>query len=417
MKKSILLATLIGAAGLTATAQSPVKLDSKFMGIVDNEIEVPTKTYTQGKREVTAWYNFIEAASVSNGGPIQFTYYSNNPIFPDSTVLQTYGTEGGGNVLNSVARHNVGQMFDPKSFLFKNDLLSIYNAYIVDSFEFGYRYSHNIPGSVDTLEFQVFYGTSVRVGNLVDQNGNVIEPTAWIEYDRVNGKGANANEEWRITLDETDTSWAQFNIVRNALPTAATIPGNGLIAIAYRFIPGYEYNVGDTLSVVWDDPVPTKLLNEFQPFIGTDNVDTREDSYNNGLTVRKFNKYDPDNNWASAFIPGDAWNDMKEYVYIGFHISSPNVSVNTIDDSKIEVYPNPSMGQNVNIAFNTEENANIAVEVYDMLGNKVQTVLNGNFEAGQQVAEVNTANLKSGIYVYSIKAGEQTIKGKFSVVK
>jgi len=73
--------------------------------------------------------------------------------------------------------------------------------------------------------------------------------------------------------------------------------------------------------------------------------------------------------------------------------------------------------ESVNIAFTLNENTNVSVEVYDLLGNKVQTVMNGNVEAGQQIATVNASSLKSGIYIYSIKAGEQVITGKMSIVK
>lgn len=419
MKKRLLLAVLVGAAGAAAMAQSPVQLDPKLQGTDPMPFVSQTKTPMQGKRVVTDWFNFIESSSIENGGAIDFTVYNNNAMFPDSTVKQSYGDGAGGTILGYVTRHAVGQMFDPTSFYY-TDLLSEHNPYTIDSIQFLYRYSHKVMGSVDTLEFQVFQDAGVKKGNLVDQNGNIIEPTAWIVYDRATGKGGGASQEWRILLDQDDTSWAAFNLVNLALPNVATIGRGGLFAVAYRFLPGYAYSTGDTLDQTWDDPVPTKFINQFQPYIGTDVSKTEEDSYNHGLALRSFNKYAPNatDSWAEEFIPGDAWNDFSEYVYIGVRLSSPNVSVPTISENSTEVYPNPSMGsESVTIAFTTTESANVTVELYDLLGNKVQTVMNGSTEAGQQLANVNTSSLTAGIYVYSITAGDQTLSGKLSIVK
>ena len=163
MKKRILLAVLVGAAGVSAMAQSPVQLDPRQQGTDPSTYVSPAGSQTQGKRIVTDWYNFIDASDANNGGAISYTIYGNNPIFPDSTVVQSYGDGNGGLVLSPVGRHLVGEMFDPKSFYY-TDLLGEYNPYTVDSIAFGYRYAHNIPGTVDTLEFQAYYDDAIRTG-------------------------------------------------------------------------------------------------------------------------------------------------------------------------------------------------------------------------------------------------------------
>jgi|GEM_PF-2385522 len=416
MKKRILLAVLVGAAGASAMAQSPVQLDPRFIGTEPTSTVSIAGSQTQGKKIVTDWFNFMEASDAASGGAISYTYYNNNVMFPDTNVVQSYGDGNGGVVLSPVGKHIVGEMFDPKSFYY-TDILDKYNPYTVDSIAFGYRYAYNIPGSVDTLEFQAFYDDAVRKGNLVDANGNILETTAWVVYDRTTQKGANAKQEWRITLDETDTSWANYNIRGLKLPNPATIAADGLIAITYRFIPGYAYSPGDTITHTWD-PAPDHKLNQFQPFMGTDNAKTEEDSYNHSLQVVSSNKYNDQSNWAAAFIPGDAWNNFSNYVYISFHISSPNVGINPIEASTTAVYPNPSMGsESVSIAYTLNSNTNVTIELYDLLGNKVQTVVNGALEAGEQIATVNASSLNAGIYVYSIKAGDQILTGKMSIVK
>ena len=419
MKKRLLLAVLVGS-GAAAIAQSPVQLDPNRQGTDPSslsEVIAPNNNQVQGKRSVEEWYNFIDAADVSAGGAIDFTFYGNNFMFPDSTVKQRYADGAGGLILNGVNRHNIGEMFDPKSFYY-TEILSEHNAYTVDSIQIGFRYRNNIPGTVDTLEIQVFYDDAILLGNLVDGNGNIIEATAWIAYNRTLGKGAGAKLEWREFLTETDTSWAQYATPGLKLPQTVSINRDGLIAVAYKYIPGFDYSPGDTLDSDWETPEPDKKLNEFQPLIASDQAETEEDSYNHGLGVRSVTKYDPDNNWGDNFIPGDAWIGFTEYVYIGFHIASNNVSVPVIDQASASVYPNPSNGSDVvNIEFATTENTDVTVELFDLMGNKIQTVLSGNVEAGNQIASANVAGLSSGIYVYTIKAGDQVVTGKLSVVK
>lgn len=413
MKKRLLLAVLVGAAGISAMAQSPVQLDPRHQGTDPSTYSAPATSQLQGKRVVTDWYNFIDASDANNGGAISYTIYSNNCLWPDSLVKQRYGDGNGGVELGYVYRHNLGQMFDPKSFYF-TELLSEHNPYEVDSISLAYRYFHGKAGSVDTLEIQVFYDDAISLGTFTGSG----EKTAWIGYDRTTGVGANAKQTWRVLLSEDDTSWANFKDLSLALPNPASIGRNGLFAVAFRYIPGYAYSLGDTLDQTWDSPEPTNKLNQFQPLIGTDNAKTAEDSYNHGLAVIKSNKYDATSGWAEEFIPGDAWNNFNEYVYCSVHLSSPNVSVGAIQNGLSRVYPNPSNGAGaVNIAFTTVETANVTVEVFDLLGNKVQTAMNGSFEAGQQYATVQTSDLKAGVYVYTINANGQVITGKISVTK
>ena len=47
----------------------------------------------------------------------------------------------------------------------------------------------------------------------------------------------------------------------------------------------------------------------------------------------------------------------------------------------------------------------VEIEVYNVNGSKVQTLVNENQESGNHEIEFNGSNLSSGIYFYSIEAG------------
>jgi photosystem II stability/assembly factor-like uncharacterized protein len=67
-------------------------------------------------------------------------------------------------------------------------------------------------------------------------------------------------------------------------------------------------------------------------------------------------------------------------------------------------YPNP-FNPVTRISFFIPTKSNVCLEVYDVLGKKVSTLLNKTLEAGNHDAIFNGANLSSGIYFYCIRLG------------
>lgn len=90
-------------------------------------------------------------------------------------------------------------------------------------------------------------------------------------------------------------------------------------------------------------------------------------------------------------------------------------SINAIDAvSNIAIGPNP-FNNNVEIAFNLVNNEEVTLNIYNMMGQQVATLINGNLSAGHHVANWNAANLPAGNYLYRLQAGEEATSG--SIVK
>ena len=68
-------------------------------------------------------------------------------------------------------------------------------------------------------------------------------------------------------------------------------------------------------------------------------------------------------------------------------------------------YPNP-FNPSTTIRFSVPLTNLVTITVYDILGNKVATVLNKIMLAGSYETEFNASNLSSGVYFYTITAGE-----------
>lgn len=65
-------------------------------------------------------------------------------------------------------------------------------------------------------------------------------------------------------------------------------------------------------------------------------------------------------------------------------------------------YPNPFNNQTV-IEFYTNESGNYDLSIYDILGRRIENILNDKLEKGFYKATWNANNFASGIYFYRIE--------------
>ena len=72
-------------------------------------------------------------------------------------------------------------------------------------------------------------------------------------------------------------------------------------------------------------------------------------------------------------------------------------------------YPNP-FNPSTRIQYQVSSNSHVSLNVYDVLGNEIATLVNEEKEPGSFEVEFNLAsgnrNLASGVYFYQLKAGE-----------
>lgn len=79
-------------------------------------------------------------------------------------------------------------------------------------------------------------------------------------------------------------------------------------------------------------------------------------------------------------------------------------------------YPNP-FNPSTQIPFGLEEDADVRLEVFDILGRKVQTLISERRTAGNHTVTFNTGNLASGIYIYRLTTPSRVITKKLSFIK
>lgn len=128
---------------------------------------------------------------------------------------------------------------------------------------------------------------------------------------------------------------------------------------------------------------------------------------------------------VAPFSFGWANGDSAVWKVTVYDANNPNDSVSTISTWKttpasideikgkisFELYPNPA--QNViNITYNTAVTQSVKVEFFDMLG---KLIMSKNIN--KSITSMDVSGLKSGVYFYTIKVGNETIETKKLIIK
>jgi hypothetical protein len=79
-------------------------------------------------------------------------------------------------------------------------------------------------------------------------------------------------------------------------------------------------------------------------------------------------------------------------------------------------YPNP-FNPATTIKFSIPEQSRVTLKIYDVLGREVRTLVNEVRNAGSHEVNFDASNLASGMYIYSIKAGDYNASKKMMLLK
>ncbi len=89
---------------------------------------------------------------------------------------------------------------------------------------------------------------------------------------------------------------------------------------------------------------------------------------------------------------------------------SAGVAKYNVNIDKISMYPNPA-SSSTNIEYTLTKSTDLTIEVYNVMGQKVQTVLSGNQVAGLHTISMDASHLSNGLYfVTFISNGSKTTK-------
>jgi len=79
-------------------------------------------------------------------------------------------------------------------------------------------------------------------------------------------------------------------------------------------------------------------------------------------------------------------------------------------------YPNPFNTSTI-ISYQLQVSSNLLLEIYDVLGNKIVTLVNEEKQPGTYKINFDGSNLSSGIYFYTLTAGDFKSTKKLMLLK
>lgn len=450
MRKAI-FTLVLAATGVLAFAQVPVvpnqamsRLERDIM-LQDNVVQPKT-----GKAEINVgdWYAWwADWAAFEGGFRAQPSFFV---IYPDTDMVNLFLDENTNTPdKSSVAWCSVGLGFDPKSDAWSDPNLPglrDWYGYHMDSVRvrYGYFRQNEDTNIVDTVIVQ-FYRSEVqnelRFGSFQNDQSIFSVP---LQNRRAGVGGANATETIKIpikgeqeTPSDEDGSFT-IGTLRHVLNGGEgwDIGIGQHCHVTVSFKPGQDYTLGDTLF--FDDDLanfgvtpPVKKYNRFGVIVAsqTPNVSPLR-SYNNGSFIVRWNRYqDPDGygqNFPGRYYPNrfgnaDGTISSAYYPHITYHVTAKydtGLEPTELDNGYGlgEVFPNPVSGT-AQVSFAVDQKENVQIAVFDMAGKKVMDVENGSFAKGEYQTSFSVENLKPGMYVYKMTAGNYTESSRFNVVK
>lgn len=116
---------------------------------------------------------------------------------------------------------------------------------------------------------------------------------------------------------------------------------------------------------------------------------------------------------GSLFLDTDGWQRL---------LGSGSQATQSIESSEVptmysvSAYPNP-FNPTTQIRFSIPESGSVQLSVYDILGREVAIIMNGILTAGEHQATFDATNLSSGVYLYTLRAGNTVLTGKLLLVR
>ncbi|MEW5924743.1 MAG: T9SS type A sorting domain-containing protein [Candidatus Zixiibacteriota bacterium] len=148
---------------------------------------------------------------------------------------------------------------------------------------------------------------------------------------------------------------------------------------------------GETATVYFDVLVPVALFYEvddeadFRVFSGIDN---------------------------SVYIEGN----VTTHIRIPTDVSDDEGDILPGDFKLYQNYPNP-FNPSTNVAFELSVRSDVTLEIFNILGSRVDYLDLGTMAPGHHVIEFDGSSLASGIYFYKLNAGSNTAMKKMALVK
>jgi len=293
-------------------------------------------------------------------------------------------------------------------------------------------------GTVDTVTVEVwpnYYpveqpaGTKAvkRFFDISAHGGTGFNATLTVHYDDTEVIGFNNNDSFLELYKYSGGYWMQMGGTVNTTANTVTLAGVSEMSIW-------------ALSDPNDSPVPVELTSFTAASNESDvtlNWSTATETNNQGFEIQR--RTDDGEFENVGFVPGHGTTtDIQVYSYVDLKVASGNYTyrLKQMDfdgsfeySSEVAVdvtiplefaleqnYPNPFNPSTV-IKYSIPENGFVTLDVYNLLGEKVASLVNGVQDAGRYEVNFDASQLASGVYIYSLRSGSFNLVKKMLLMK
>jgi len=364
--------------------------------------------------------NLIEAniARVHGGGGIYCGHYSSWAIIENNRIInnQALGNGRGGGI-----------------FCKSNSNITVMNNEI----------SHNITygsgGGIGCIQ----NASPLIINNVISANTSHIDGGGiWNQHSNaiISGNIVLGNstslDGGGIVCDECDPTITNNIIIENS----ALAYGGGMrcqssnAVIKNNIIRNNTADQSNQISVVNGTPVIT-YNNVENGFPGEGNISSEplfRDPENNDFHLMATYCGDPFDSpcidmgdplisdyWLDCFAGlGETRSDMGAYGGQGYitGISEDDEPILPTENSLYQNYPNP-FNVTTTITFDLVNNGNVSLSVFNLIGQKIETLIKRRMESGQYDVNWNASGLSSGVYFYKLTTNNQTLTKRMTLLK
>lgn len=126
---------------------------------------------------------------------------------------------------------------------------------------------------------------------------------------------------------------------------------------------------------------------------------------------RRTTWFDADGNQLTTLVEAWSWGEWVNWYRTTYEYESVSAAVESrelLDSERPTLHPswpNPSHGE-TSFSFSLPEAANVRLEVFDLLGRRVQCLVEREMAPGDHHLRTSLAELPAGTYVYRLRAGD-----------
>lgn len=175
------------------------------------------------------------------------------------------------------------------------------------------------------------------------------------------------------------------------------------------------------LFVVFGEPVgdPLDTGGEWELY-GSFSMVTNEDAADG-----QYNPFSPGwlphsgqgTNWAYEAPPGGSEEPAEDYATVFIHMTAvDDDDILPVEFSLAQNYPNP-FNASTTIEFSLPEAGDVSIQIFDILGRSIETLISGTHSAGTHSIVWHADNQPSGVYFYRIQAGNYSDQKSCLILK